>query len=446
MSDFEREVRRTRVRFVRRAPRHSHGRSVRGRLFRGAALTVVFLLAFAGSAVALTYHRFQTNIDQHDISDLLGDDRPTLPEPNGPEDTAAGRALNILVLGSDTRAGENDVDGSGASGVTEGMRSDTAMLMHISADRSHVDVVSIPRDTLVDIPSCTLPDGTQTDPQPDAMFNNAFATGGQTGDVGAAAACTIRTVESMTGVLIDDFVVVDFVGFMSVVDALGGIPMYIPEDIDDPNSGLQLAAGCRLLDGQQALGLARARKTLGDGSDISRIGRQQDIVMAIVQEALRSRLLSDPLKLYGVLDISLQTLTTGSYVGSLPNALGLAASLASISSENITLVTMPFDPAGNRVVPSETYAPQVWERLRTDQALDPLVSGPGYEIVAAVPADPAPAAPAPADPSPAEEAPVAPGSTATPAPSPTEEPAPATVEEPAPEVDPALSCTKENAT
>lgn len=439
------EVRRTRVRSSRRAPRHSGGRALQGRILRGVTLTLLFVLTFGASAVALTYHRFQTNIEQHDIQDLLGEDRPVVTAPTGPEDQAAGKPLNILVMGSDSREGANDVDGSGASGVTEGMRSDTAMLLHISADRTHVDVVSIPRDTLVEIPSCTLPDGTQTSAQHNSMFNNAFAIGGQTGDVGSAAACTIRTVEALTGVYVDDFVVVDFVGFMAVVDALGGIPMYIPEDIDDPNSGLQLDAGCRLLDGTQALGLARARKTLGDGSDISRIGRQQDIVMAIVQEALRSHLLSDPLKLYGVLDTSLQTLTTGTFVGSLPNALGLAGSLASISSENITLITMPFDPDGNRVVPSATYAPQVWERLLADQPLDPLVSGAGYQIAAAVPATPEPSA----DPAPAEQS-APPAQTdastpaATPETSPAEPPAPATVE--APPADPAATCTKENAT
>lgn len=458
------DLARTRVRSVRRNPRHGTGIRLRRRVFHGIAVTVVFLLAFAASGAALTYHRFQTNIEQHDIGEYLAhDDRPT--QAPQPVDSASGRPLNLVLIGSDSRSGANDVDGAGADGTTSGMRSDTTMLIHISADRKHVDVVSIPRDTLVDIPSCTLPDGTQTSPQSGVMFNSAFQIGGQSGDVGAAAACTIRAVEELTGIYVDDFVVVDFVGFMAVVDALGGIAVYNPIDIDDELSGLTLDAGCRLLNGEQALGLARVRK-IGDGSDISRIGRQQEIVMAIIQEALRSRLLSDPIKLYGVLDVSLQTLTTGTYVGSLPNMLGLASSLASISSDQITLITMPFGAAadGNRVVPANEYAQQVWDRIHADQPLDPLVTGPDWKIredLAAREQAEAEAAEATAAPDDAAGAPsTAPESAATEpdgetlAPSTPTPAAPVTPAAPEPvapapsdeAVDPALTCTKETAT
>src|SRR5665647_2972681 len=197
------------------------------------------------------------------------------------------------------------------------MRSDTTMLAHISADRTHIEVVSIPRDTLVDIPACTLPDGTTTEPQYDAMFNSAFQLGAAGGDIGSATACTMLTVEELTGAYVDDFVVVDFAGFINVVDALGGVAMYVPEDIDDHLSGLQLEQGCHLLDGTEALGFARVRKTVGDGSDISRIGRQQDLVMAVVNEALTTSLLTNPARLYQFLDSTTRTLTTGQEVGDL---------------------------------------------------------------------------------------------------------------------------------
>lgn len=125
----------------------------------------MFLLTFATSVAALTWGRVNDNIEKSDIDDLLGTNRPTASGTPAPTDINRGRALNLLVIGSDSREGENDVDGAGATGTTSGMRSDTTMLVHISADRSRVEVVSIPRDTLVDIPPCTRRDGTTTEPQ-----------------------------------------------------------------------------------------------------------------------------------------------------------------------------------------------------------------------------------------------------------------------------------------
>lgn len=404
---------------VRSAPHHTIGRIV--------ALSLIFALSFSGTALGLSFARFQRNISQQDIDKLLGDDRPTLPAPVTTEaDPNAGRALNILVIGSDSRDGGNQsVDGSGTS---PGMRSDTTMLVHIAADRSRVDLVSIPRDTLVDIPECHLADGSTTPPKYDAMFNSAFSAGGSTGDVGAAAACTMLTVEQLTGIYIDDFVVVDFAGFISVIDSLGGIAMYIPEDIDDKAANLQLDAGCRLLDGTAALGLARVRKTVGDGSDISRIGRQQDLVMAVVNEALTTSLLTNPARLYQFLDSTTRTLTTGQEVGDLTSLVRLGSSLSALRVEDLTLITMPFVWAGARVRPSEDYAAQVWDAIRADVPPDPLLSGDASDIaVAVMERERAAAEPTQAPTAPAAE----PGIEATTPPAPADE---------------ALLCTKKTAT
>lgn len=397
----------------------------------------MFVLAFATSVVGLTLGRVNQNIETHDIEDLLGTSRPTQSGTPPPTDINEGRALNLLVIGSDSREGENDVDGAGATGTTSGMRSDTTMLAHISADRSRVEVVSIPRDTLVDIPACTRGDGTTTEPQNDVMFNSAFETGSEGGDIGTAAACTIMAVEELTGLYIDDFVVVDFAGFINVVDALGGVAMYIPEDIDDHLSGLQVEQGCRLLDGEDALGFARVRKTVGDGSDISRIGRQQDLVLAIIQEALSTNLLRNPPRLYRFLDTSTQTLTTGSRIGDVRALAGLGTSLSSIRADDVTFVTMPFEWAGPRVIPSWDYADLVWESLRSDTPVDPLLSGDAWAITTALQEREAAeaAAEATAEPGPSEApTPADPGEGATPTVAPSPDPA----------VDPLL-CTKETA-
>lgn len=376
-------VRDRRSHVARHAVAHLRARSIR----RAVSLSLIFLLVFSGTALALSVARFQGNIDQQDIGSLLGEDRPTArpaptATPTGPVDSHEGEELNILLMGSDSREGANSaIDGSGAS---EGMRSDTTMIVHISADRSRIETVSIPRDTLVDIPECTLPDGTTTAEQYDVMFNSAFATGGATGDVGAAAACTILTVEQLTGLFIDDFVVVDFAGFVNVIDALGGVALYIPEDINDRAADLILEEGCRLLDGSQALGLARVRKTVGDGSDISRIGRQQDLVAAIIREVLSTNLLRSPVRLYQFLDSATQTLTTGQSIGDLSALVGLGSSLSSIRTDDVVFITMPFTWAGARVVPAEEYADLVWLALGEDTAVDSIYSGDSTAILVAL--------------------------------------------------------------
>ncbi|MGC5629567.1 LCP family protein [Georgenia sp. Z1344] len=363
-----------------RKPAPAQRRRRRGPIIAGAATAVV---AVGIGAVAAMYNDLQGNITTEDVTHLLDEDeRPTVVED--PDDPNAGQAMNILVMGSDTREGANSAQG-GQEDV-EGMRSDTTMIVHISSDRERVDIVSIPRDTLVPIPSCTLEDGSETEPVEAGMFNSAFHTGGQHGDVSAAAACTIATVEGMSDVRIDDYMVVDFAGFIGVVEALDGVPMYVDEDIDDPGAGLELDEGCQILDGEEALGYARARQTLGDGSDISRIGRQQQLVSAIARDVLSSRVLFDLPRLYSVLDAGTQTLTTSPEFGSIRNLAGLAVSLRGLEGENIGFLTMPWEPAGYRVTPTEE-ADDVWAALREDEPIPGTTAAADPELGGGTPTD-----------------------------------------------------------
>lgn len=368
-----------------RPARHSKQPRRSNRPLQVVSLVLTFALIFVTTAVGLAYSRLNSSLSTHDLDDILASARSSANTSTSVSPTAAdpneGRALNVVVIGSDSREGANDIDGGGASGATGGMRSDTTMLVHISADRSRVEVVSIPRDTLVDIPSCPLPDGTSSYAQYDAMFNSAFATGAATGDAAYGAACTILTIESMTGLSIDDFIVVDFTGFVSVINALDGVPMYFAEDLYDEASGLDISAGCKLLNGDQALAFARARKSLGDGSDISRIGRQQELVGAVLNEVLSTRLLTNPSRLYDVVDSTISSLTTSTKsFGSLWDMVGLASSLSNLSSDGITMVTMPFDWAGARVTVNDVYASEVWNSIASDTPVDPILTGAGWEI------------------------------------------------------------------
>lgn len=348
-------------------PRHAERQRTRtaGRVV-GVAL--VGILAFAGVGSVTALQQLQGNIDTQDIDAFLPTDRPTGTAP--PSDGYEDRAVNILVMGSDSRGGDNAGFGS-----VEGMRSDTTLLVHVAADRSRVDVVSVPRDLIVAIPSCTLADGRTTPDYPlgtdetnGARFNAAFAYGGQGGDVGAAAACTLRTFEAMTDIYVDDFVVVDFSGFQTMVDAIGGVEMCFDEPIDAPQADLELAAGCQTLDGEQALGLARARKGVSDGSDISRIDRQQELLTAMVNQVLSRDVVTNPTALLPFLGAATDSLTTSTRIGNLQTMGGLAYSLRGLDSADITFATVPFDWSGN-VVLQNGAGTALWDSVRDDQPL-----------------------------------------------------------------------------
>ncbi|WP_242511358.1 LCP family protein [Pengzhenrongella frigida] len=381
------------------AARHAR-RPETHRIVFGTALAVTALLAFSVTGVATAYTKLQGNIQSADISDLLGDDRPAAAVTPDPNDPNAGRALNILLMGSDVRDGENAEIG----GEVSGMRSDTTIVLHLSADRTRADLVSIPRDTLVDIPACERSDGTSSKAQK-GQFNSAFSIGSESGEVSDAAACAWKTVEKNTNLLLDDFVVIDFAGFTRMVDALGGVPICVPNDMDSPKAGLHLTAGQQTLDGTTALAFARARTGtgVGDGSDTNRIGRQQELLAATVRAVQSKNLLTDVPELLQFLSAATSSITASPNLASIPNLSGLAFSLRGTASGSITFMTIPFATAPsdpNRVVMTDA-ADAIWANLAADQPIT-AVEEPAAETPAATPgATPDPAAPA-VEPAPVE--------------------------------------------
>ncbi|MGW0337968.1 LCP family protein [Streptomyces sp. NPDC003011] len=335
----------------------------RSAVLKTAGLTLAGVLVLGVAAAGWAYWHLNSNIKSVDINGALGDDRPpkavTTPSSSG---TAAASplptgSLNILVLGSDTRSGKENQELGG--GTSEGARSDTAMVVHLDAGRTTATVVSIPRDTLVTRPSCPLPSGDSTAERYGAMFNSAFSVGG--------AVCAVKTVESLTDVRMDHYIEIDFAGFAKLVDALGGVTVTTDEDIDDEDSHLKLDAGTHELDGAQALALARTRHGVGDGSDLGRIGLQQKLVKALLEQISSTDLLSDPTRLYSVADAVTGSLTTDTGLDSLSELIRLGQSLRGLSADEMTTVTMPVVPApsdSNRVVAEEPEAGELWESLR----------------------------------------------------------------------------------
>ncbi len=349
------------------APRHVlHKRN--HRVLRGVALAATALIAFSGTAVALVNADLQSKLTVDNVDKLLGDDRPTIVAD--PDDPYAGQQLNILVMGTDLRDAENEkIAGKGG-----GMGSDTTMIVHVSGDRKSVEVVSIPRDSLVDIPSCLTGDGVQSAAESRSMFNRAFAIGaGSKQDFATAAACTIKTVETLTGIRITSHVVLKMTGVIDIVDAVGGVPMCLPEAVkEDPKYGkLDLPAGPNTLDGRTAINFLRARHGQGMGleigSDLTRIERQQAFLDAAAHEVFDQNLITNSPELYSVVKAVLAAINTSPDLGS-PSALaGLAFSLRSINMDDITFTFLPvFDSSVKGRVEWKPEAAEIWQRIIND--------------------------------------------------------------------------------
>ncbi|WP_405925267.1 LCP family protein [Streptomyces sp. NBC_00035] len=266
-------------------------------------------------------------------------------------------AQNILLIGSDSRAGDGNAKYGRDSGTE---RSDTTILLHLAANRRSATAVSLPRDLMVDVPSCRRPDGTRTEPML-AMFNYAFQSGG--------SACTIRTVEKLTNIRVDHHMVVDFNGFKEMVDAVDGVRVCLKEPIDDKEAQLKLPAGKVTLNGEQALGYVRARKSIGDGSDTDRMDRQQRFLGALVNKVRSNDVLLNPTKLYPVLDAATSSLTTDPALANLRGLYDLVRGMRNIPTERVQFLTVPrtsYAYNANRDQLVEPEAEKLFTRLRAD--------------------------------------------------------------------------------
>lgn len=317
------------------------------------AVVLLGILGIAAIAVWSAYQKLDSNIATIDPTNGLGDVRPA----------KENEAINVLAIGSDTREGANSVVGGDSPGLA-----DTTMVMHLSADNTWAAGVSIPRDSMVQMPDCVGPNGNIV-PGALRQFNAAYPIGGPV--------CVQRTVESLTGLRIDHFVVVDFVGFVDMVDAVGGVTVYIPEPISDPNSKIYFKAGCQTLDGKKALDYVRVRHGVGNGSDTGRIERQQAFLTSLIQKVTSSGVLFNPIELYDFLDAVTKSVTTDTGIGSIRSMASIAVRVRAIGLDSIEFTTVPFEvypPNPNRVQWAQPEADEMWAALRADEPLTPKPS------------------------------------------------------------------------
>ena len=346
------------------------GRHV-GRVLVTILSVMVLLTTVVGAGVSVVMGQLQGNITAVDVSENAGP--VSAAEPLNIVDDATGtyKPVTVVLMGSDTREGKGN-GGFGNATEIGGERSDTTIVMHISGDRKSAIGVSIPRDTTITLPTCKK-DGKKVGGY-SGRFNQAIELGGP--------GCTIKAVEEMSGLDINNFMLVDFRGFKRIVDAIGGVEICLKEPVDDPLSGLKLDAGKHVVEGEEALAFVRARKTLGDGSDTSRIRRQQAFISSLMRKVLSSGTLLNPASLLGVLDAATESLTADPQMADINNLKDLALSLKDLKPGNVTFTTLPWTPNGDNATVSVNAekAKPIWDAMKNDTAWPPK-GGTGEDTV-----------------------------------------------------------------
>src|SRR5450755_2287002 len=316
----------------RQKPPRETGRRAAGARRRSPAMLASGILA---SAVALAlvggslfaYVKYREVWDSIKRVDVSGDLRQIKQPPADPN------AINILLIGSDSRTGENGVIG-GRVGIA-GQRSDTVMVAHIAPGAHSAVVLSFPRDSVVPVLSCTAESGASgqtASPGQVEQINATFANGGP--------GCLWKTIEETTHIHINDFIALTFIGFEKVIDDLHGVTICLPTAVNNPKSGLDLSAGRHHVFGREALAFWRTREDLGEGSDLQRIQRDQFLMAALLQGIEKSGLLNSVTKLSAVVGDAARNMTTDSGLDQ-SGMLRIGEGMHGLTSKSVQFIEVP---------------------------------------------------------------------------------------------------------
>ena len=304
--------------------------------------------------VVLAYRSLDGNIAEGEAIDHF----VAPPDPPADDEEVDLQPMNVLVMGSDSREGEgNAIDGESGGGG-----SDTTILLHVSADRQEAYGVSLPRDALVTRPDCKTPGGTVPGGELE-LFNTAFALGGPL--------CTVKMVESLTGIYVDHYLVLDFNGFKDMVEAVQGVEVCIPQDVVDPEHDIYFDAGVQTLTGQQALNYVRERTVLSATGDIGRMKRQQAFIASMVNKVVSAGTLSRPTRVFDFLDAATSSIVVDEDLDSIGRLVDLSMQFRDTGLTDISFLTVPiapYQPDPNRLVWTD-QADALWRLIRTDRPL-----------------------------------------------------------------------------
>ncbi len=320
------------------------------------ATVVVLISCLAVGSIAVA--QLATNID---TVALAGEGMPDEVIPDAPALGSFEGGFNLLVVGSDV------CDVEGGCPDREAELNDVTMLVHVSDDHTSAVAVSIPRDLVVPIPACPMEDGSGSYPAISAQaINTTLGYGG--------LACTVLTVEQLTGLDIPYAGLITFSGVIHMSTAVGGVPVCIDGPIDDRYSGFRRdEAGEYTLAGQDALNFLRTRHGVGDGSDLGRISSQQVFLSSLVRTIKSDSTLTDITKLYGLAQAATSNMQLSSYLAPLNTMVSMALVLKDIPLERITFVQYPgtTEEGGvyaGKVAPITDQADALFARIAADDS------------------------------------------------------------------------------
>ena len=341
-------------------PRHNRPGRVaplarHGRLTRSGPLRTALKVLVAAVAVLLVSGTSVAAIAAWDVANS-GSKSVALVDKNGktvtPQVGAMNGAFNVLLAGSDSG------DGNPAYGDRGENLNDVTMLLHVSKDHKNATVVSFPRDMYVSIPSCPDPTGGSFDAMSSQKINTTLTYGG--------LPCTVLTVEKLTGMTIPYAAVIQFDGVIEMSNAVGGVPVCVAGDIDDPYTGLNLTAGNHTLQGADALAFLRTRHGVGDGSDLGRISNQQVFLSSLMRTIKSADTLSNPGKVYGIAKAAISNMKFSEGFNSVPTLASMAFALKDINLNKVVFVQYPTFYQGDGVEPQQDAADQLFTALSND--------------------------------------------------------------------------------
>ena len=344
-------------------PRHGNSKKP-PRLGKIISFTLKTIAVGLGAILAIT------GITAFDVYNQINQDNIVLVKPTvtddtetQPTDTPAGieGPINMLIVGSDTREGQGD-----SFGQVESELADVIMLLHISADRTNASVVSFPRDLLVPIPSCPDPKGGSFAAMSRQMINSSIGYGG--------VACTHLTVQNLTGLEIPYVAMIDFKGVIEMSNAVGGVEVIAEDAVYDPYTGLVLQAGVNTLQGVDALAFLRARKGIGDGSDLNRISNQQMFLRSLFEKVKSEGVLNNPIYLYSLASAAARNMRLSESMSDLGTIFNLAIALKDLDTTQLAFLKIPVRGArgegeAGRLEPITSEANNLFEQIRNDVAV-----------------------------------------------------------------------------
>ncbi|MFH9615936.1 LCP family protein [Streptomyces pratensis] len=340
----------------------------RRRVLRWVASVLSLLILGTGGAGYVYYKHLNGNLRKEDLT--LGDK----PMADHKANAAGQTPLNILLIGSDARDSAANQKLGGAKETFGGTPlADVQMLLHLSADRSNMSVISMPRDTMLKMPKCTDPDSGEVYPAStvDVQTNASLGRGGP--------GCTVAAWYELTGITIDHFMMIDFAGVVSMADAVGGVPVCVDANVyshtsDGKGSGLKLEKGTTSVKGKQALQWLRTRYGFEDNTDLGRTKAQHQYLNSMVRELRKGTKLTDPGKLMDLAEAATSALTVDKGLDTVKKLYDLAEELKKAPTDRITMTTMPnvygTGTFAGRVYPKPDEAEQVFRMVREDIPLD----------------------------------------------------------------------------